>query len=98
MKLMLFAAMAISAVAQQPSFVAQVDYMKVTPGKNAEYRKAEENLKAAVHQDRVKKGQILGWKLYAVRYPAGAAREYDYATVTAVSDMSKLESPFNEEQ
>ncbi|MCC6366489.1 MAG: hypothetical protein IT165_23475 [Bryobacterales bacterium] len=95
---MLFATMAVCALAQQPTVIIQVDYMKVAPGKAADYRKAEEAVKTSVHQDRVKKGMILSWSLYAVRFPAGAAREYDFATVTAYPDMGKLETPYDEEQ
>ncbi|MEO8127998.1 MAG: hypothetical protein ABI822_12940 [Bryobacteraceae bacterium] len=95
-KWVLFVTMAAGAVAQQPRIV-QVDYMKAAPGKGADYRKAEDGLKA-LHQDRVKKGQIQSWVFYAVRFPGGAAREYDYATVTVYSDMSKLEDPYDAEQ
>ncbi len=96
MKWMLFVAMAAGAVAQQPNIV-QIDYMKATAGKAADYRKAETELKT-LHQDRVKKGQILNWMFYSRRYPAGASREFDYATVTVYSEMAKLENQFDAEQ
>ncbi len=96
MKWMLFVTMAASAVAQQPNII-QVEYMKAMPGKAADYRKAEDGLKA-VHQDRVKKGQILSWMFYAVRFPAGASREFDYATVTVYAEMAKLENSYDAEQ
>lgn len=96
MKWMLFAALAMCASAQQSNMVVQVDYMKVAPGKTADYVKAEEAVKTAVHQDRVKKGMISSWSLYAVRYPSGAAREFDFATVTVYADASKLEQTFDE--
>lgn len=95
-KWMLFVVMAASAVAQQPKII-QTDYMKATPGKAADYRKAEEGLKA-VHQDRVKKGQILSWMFYSRRFPAGASREFDYATVTVYSEMAKLENSYDADQ
>lgn len=95
MKWMLIAALAMCASAQQSSVVVQVDYMKVAPGKTAEYVKAEEAVKTAVHQDRVKKGMINSWSLYSVRFPSGASREFDFATVTVYPDMSKLEQPFD---
>lgn len=95
---MLFAAMAVCASAQPPRVIVQLDYMKVAPGKAADYRQAEEAVKTSVHQERVKKGKILGWDLYAVRFPNGASREYDYVTVTVYPDMSKLEHLYDEEE
>lgn len=71
-----------------------VETMKATPGKSAEYVKAEREVWKRIHQERVKQGLIRGWNLYAVRSPAGASVPYDYVTVTLVDGWKKLENPW----
>lgn len=78
--------------------VVVVEFMKIAPGKNAEYRDLEQKWKA-VHQDRVNKGQIESWSLYVVRFPGNSAdRKYDTITMHVFSSFGKLERMYDEEQ
>ena len=90
------AALALSASlanAQQPSqtrtrFV-ELDYMKVAPGKDAEYVRLEQQVFKALHQERVKNKEMVGWALYQV--PFTGDREYDYVTVNVYDNIAATE-------
>jgi len=84
---------AFAQPATPPKYV-QVDYMKVEPGKAQQYVKMEQDIFKAIHQDRIKKGTIESWALYAVRYPAGTNREYDFVTATVFPNYAAMEIPY----
>lgn len=77
-----------------------VDYMKSKPGMSAKYLECEKAWKA-IHADRIKKGIIQNWELFAVNFPAGANTEYDYVTVTTVKSgwqgYGKLYNSWNDD-
>ena len=58
-----------------------VEYMKVKPGMDDQYRDCEKIWKK-IHQERKKAGYITGWELERVVYPFGTENEYDYLTIT----------------
>ncbi len=60
-----------------------VDYMKTKPGMTDQYIECEKAWKS-IHADRLKKGVIVNWELFAVNFPAGANTEYNFVTVTSV--------------
>jgi hypothetical protein len=81
-----------------PRFVV-LDYMKVAPGKEAEYVRLEREVWKPFHQERVKNKQMVAWELYAVPYTADTQRQYDYVTVNvyeslAATDQTGLEALF----
>ncbi|MBI1761418.1 MAG: hypothetical protein HYR56_08285 [Acidobacteria bacterium] len=75
----------------QPRY-ALVEYMKIEPGKAAEYRKMEQEVWMPVHRERIKAKLIRGWELFGVRYPGGTAREYDVVAVTLYDNFKDLEN------
>lgn len=70
-----------------------VEHMKVMPGQEVQYLEIE-NAWKGIHEQRIRDGIILSWNLYAVRYPAGAARPYDYVTVTMFNSLDHVETPY----
>ncbi len=76
---------------QQPPPVYFVNFMKVQPGKLADYIRLEQEVWKPVHQERVRAGQMHSWALYAVQYPYGAAREYDFVTIDVYASLADAE-------
>lgn len=92
------AALALStslANAQQPGRTATrfvlLDYMKVAPGKDAEYVRLEQQVFKALHQQRVKNKEMVAWALYQVPYTADTPREYDYVTANVFDNITAAE-------
>jgi hypothetical protein len=81
-----------------PPRVARVEFMKIVPGKAAEYSKLERMWKDEIHQDRVGKGQIDSWNLFAVTFPGGTKREYDAVTMHIFSSFDKMEQSYDDAQ
>jgi hypothetical protein len=92
-----FAMMAIPflvvAQEQNPTVFALVEFMKVKQGDGQKYTDLERNYWKKIHQERVKKGEIVRWSLYGVRF-AGSDDDYNFVTTTIVSDPNKLENPY----
>jgi len=78
--------------------VARVEFMKIVPGKSADYGKLETLWKEQIHQDRVNKGQVESWNLFAVVYPGGTKREYDVVAMHIFSSFEKMEQMLDEGQ
>ena len=89
----LFSSLLLKAQTPEPQFFI-VETMKTLPGKSAEYVKAEREIWKKLHQERIKRGLISAWSLYAVTYPSGTDAAYDYVTVTRVRGMKNLENPW----
>jgi len=66
------------------------EYMKVEPGKEADYIKLEQTWKK-VHLQRKADGGIIDWGLYRRVFPSGTNVEYDYMTVTIFKNGQKYE-------
>ncbi|MBS1790211.1 MAG: hypothetical protein JST85_20975 [Acidobacteria bacterium] len=73
---------------------AVLEYMKIEPGKNADYRKMEQEVWMPIHRERVKAKLIRSWALWGVRYPGGTAREYDVVAVTLHDNFKDLENSY----
>ncbi len=78
--------------------VARVEFMKILPGKGAEYQKLESLWKTEIHQDRVNKGQVESWNLFVAMYPGGTKREYDVVAMHIFSSFEKMETMLDEAQ
>lgn len=89
----LLGSLSLLAQTPEPTFFI-VETMKTMPGKDADYVKTEREVWKKLHQERIKRGLIGSWSLYAVRYPAGTDAAYDFVTVTRVDGMKKLENPW----
>lgn len=73
---------------------AVLEFMKIEPGKAADYRKMEQEVWMPIHRERVKAKLIRSWALWAVRYPGGTSREYDVVTVTLYDNFKDLENSY----
>lgn len=74
---------AVSITAQtatpEPTRYHVLSYIKVAPGKHAEYLKLEQAWKK-IHAAKKKAGRMEGWALLDVLSPSGASCEYNYVT------------------
>ncbi len=73
---------------------ALFEYFKFEPGKAAEYRKLEQEAYLPIQRERVKQGIIKSWSVWNVRFPGGAAREYDRVTITTFDKFADVETPY----
>lgn len=83
----------IKGMAQENDPLIVVDLMKVEPGNGSNYVEAEQKIWKPIHQERIKKGLIVGWLLYEVMY-AGSEDPYNYVTVNVFADPANLENPY----
>ena len=85
-----------AAIAQQasptPTRFVVLDYMKVAPGKEAEYVRLEQQTFKALHQQRVKNKEMVAWALYQVPFTADVHREYDYVTANIYDNIAATEA------
>jgi hypothetical protein len=82
---------------EAPTVFYGVGYMKVAPEKVSEYLDLEQKTWKPVHQQRLEAGTIVGWDLYAVRFPGGTEAPCQFVTVNIYDDLAKVEAPFSEE-
>ncbi len=73
---------------------AVFEYMKIEPGKAADYRKVEQEIWLPIHRERVKAKLIRSWALWGVRYPGGTSREYDVVAITLYDNFKDLENSY----
>ena len=76
--------------APAPPKYALLEFLKIEPGKNADYRKDEREVWMPVHRERVKAGAIKSWSQWIVRYPGGVAREYDVVLITTFDKFADV--------
>jgi hypothetical protein len=80
-----------------PAKFVQVDFMKPTAGKTAEYVKLEKDIYKPIHAEMVKKGNKLDWGLYEKQWPYSSSDEYDYITSNFFSSINQMMSGNYEE-
>jgi len=68
----------------------RLGFMKVKPGKNADYLKAEKEDWMPLHRSLVNGGQSSGWALWQVVFPGGTDSPYDYVTSSRYSAYSQI--------
>jgi len=73
---------------------AVVDFMKVESGKFGEYVNLEQEIWKPMHQERMYRGKIVGWYLYAINF-TGASDEYNYAVINLYSSLDSLKNPWD---
>ena len=76
-----------------PKF-AVFEYIKIEPGKGADYRKIEQEVWVPIHRERVKQGIIKSWSAWGIRFPGGADREYDRVIITTFDKFADVETPY----
>jgi hypothetical protein len=75
---------------REPGDFVRVDYMRVAPGKSADYINLEQTVYRALHERRRKEGILKSWSLNAVVFPGGSDRKYDFFTTNAVKSSADL--------
>jgi hypothetical protein len=91
--LVLYASAASAQQASQtPTQFVVLDYMKVAPGKEAEYVRLEQQVFKPLHQQRVKNKEMVAWGLYQVPFTADTHREYDYVTANVYDNIAATEA------
>jgi hypothetical protein len=88
-----FAKINVNAQAQERP-LAEVEYMKVTAGMEADYLAGEAVWKK-IHLNRIANKNILSWQLYRRVYPSGANVSHEYVTVTVYANAKSLEDKNN---
>jgi L-rhamnose mutarotase len=79
--------------AQAPKY-AVFEFMKIEPGKSAEYRKMEREIWMPIHRERIKLGLIKSWSLWGMRFPGGTSREYDAIALTTFDKFTDVENSY----
>jgi hypothetical protein len=92
----LFPARALTQPPQREGAYMRIDFMKVAPGKGADYLAFERDLWMPVHRERMKSGRLRSWALYGRRFPAGSDTPYNYATITTYDKWQDLDDPILE--
>ena len=77
----------LGIMAQEPLYLT-IELMKVEEGMGEDYWETE-SFWEKLHQERVKKGDIIGWDLWALS-PSGTSQGHQYMTVTLYSDPVKM--------
>ena len=66
-------------------------YVKANPGKMGAYIDLIKNYSPKITRERIQQGGgVLGWYMYEVRMPSGAANEYDFVSITVTSEFNLL--------
>jgi len=71
-----------------------VEYLKVKPEDHLKYLEVEQKIWKPMHQERIRRGIIASWTLYAVEF-TGSADSYNYVAITTYNDPKNLENPWN---
>lgn len=79
----------MSSSAQGPVYYS-ISYIKINPGKAETYFNLIKNYSPKITEARIRMGGVLGWYMYEVRMPSGAANEYDLVSVTVTNDFRLL--------
>ncbi len=85
----------LSAQTDKPVTYVVYSYIKVAPGKHAEYIKLEKAWKK-IHAAKKKAGKMDGWGLMAVLSPSGASAEYNYIARNAYLGTDQIAGHFSE--
>jgi hypothetical protein len=96
--LLVGAAAPIAYTQSQPQTptVYVVAFMKVDAAKIPEYLRLERELWKPVHQERIRAGRLKSWSLYRVRYPYGAATDYNFVTVNGYASLADEDRPIDD--
>lgn len=87
---------ALQTTAAPPAY-ALFEFMKIEPGKAADYRRLEREVWMPIHRERVKMGLIKSWTLWGMRFPGGTAREYDTIAITTHDKFADAENSYPSE-
>lgn len=77
---MLYQIEAVEPSPPVPSKYVRLDFMKIKPGKVAEYLRVEREDWIPFHQTLVNEGKSSGWGLWQLVFPGGTDSSYDHIT------------------
>lgn len=82
----------IRAHAQNPPqhIYVGVNFVKVHPGKQEQYRQLVEKYGKKVNEYLFKNQNLMGWYWYQVLIPTGSSADFDYAVVNVTGSLSSL--------
>jgi hypothetical protein len=82
----------IRAVSQTPPqhIYVGVNFIKVHPGKQEQYRQLVEKYGKKVNEYLFKNQNLMGYYLYQVLMPAGSSSDFDYAAVNITGSLAAL--------
>ena len=89
-KHMLYRTEAVEPNPPVPSKYVRLDYMKIKPGKTAEYLRVERDDWMPFHQSLVNEGKSSGWGLWQLVFPGGTDASYDYVTSNRYSTYDQI--------
>jgi hypothetical protein len=83
---------AVRGLSQAPpqQMYVGVNFIKVHPGKQEQYRQLVEKYGNKVNEYFFKNQNLMGWYLYQVLIPSGSAAEFDYASVNVTGSLAGL--------
>jgi hypothetical protein len=87
--LLLPASRALSQTPPQQIYVG-VNFIKVHPGKQEQFRQLVEKYGKKVNEYFFKNQNLMGWYLYQVLMPAGSSTDFDYAAVNITGNLGAL--------
>jgi hypothetical protein len=87
--LLLPAIRALSQTSPQQIYVG-VNFIKVHPGKQEQYRQLVEKYGKKVNEYLFKNQNLMGYYLYRVLIPAGSSADFDYAAVNITGSLGAL--------
>lgn len=85
------AATSVAVAEREKPLIYVVDFMSVAPGDEAAYEELERGVWKEVHAERIERGLMRAWGFYAVRYPLGTEKAYDYVTVNVFDSFEDAE-------
>jgi hypothetical protein len=83
---------AITALSQTPpqQIYVGVNFIKVHPGKQEQYRQLVEKYGKKVNEYLFKNQNLMGYYLYRVLIPSGSSADFDYAAVNVTGSLAPL--------
>ncbi|SVC65369.1 uncharacterized protein METZ01_LOCUS318223, partial [marine metagenome] len=78
--------------------VINIDLFNVKDENKAAYEKGETGVWKQYHQQKMKDGQMFGWALYKVAFPAGSETDFNYLTVNFRNPNPVANARSNESQ
>ena len=83
--LLMFVGLAFNVSGQDQSqdnkLLITIDLFNVKDENKSAYEKGETGVWKQYHQEKMKDGQMFGWALYRVAFPAGSETDFNYLTV-----------------
>lgn len=74
-----------------------MNYMRVTPGKEAEYLTLENDMARPLHEERINSNEMHSWRAFSLIQPGGLNYGYNFATADFFEKLSDVEYGFTNE-